>query len=154
MARLKDVEIGDYLKECVDLVPELLSEEFARMSADYAYWNERYAAANRAELAAEWARDKAYAATYLRRKLELEAEGKKAPEATVDAEVRTDAAYGAAVEAHIAAKAEREHLRGVLEALRTKREMLVSAGAHQRQEMQGDMAMRDRAALKRAERDF
>jgi hypothetical protein len=154
MAKLKDVEISDYLKECVDLLPELLSEEFARMSADYAYWNERYAEANRRELSAEWERDRTYAATYLRRKLELEEAGKKAPEATVDAEVRTSKEYGAAVEAHIEAKAEREHLRGVLEALRTKREMLVSAGAHQRQEMQGDVAMRDRAALKRAERDF
>lgn len=154
MAKLKDVEIDDYLKECVDLVPDLISEEFARMSADYAYWNERYADANRRELEAEWAKDKAYAAGYLRKKVDLAASGAKATEAAVDAEVKTSAEYGAAVEAHIAARAEREHLRGVLEALRTKREMLVSTGAHQRQEMQGDMAMRDRAALKRAERDF
>lgn len=154
MAKLKDVEIDDYLKECVDMVPDLLSEEFARMSADYAYWNERYAAANRRELEAEWGVSKAYSATYLRKKLALEEAGKKAPEATVDAEVKADEAYGAAVQEHIDAQAEREHLKGVLEALRTKREMLVSAGAHQRQEMQGDMAMRDRAALKRAEKDF
>ncbi len=153
MAKLKDLDVSQYLKDCVDMVPEQINEEFARMSADYAYWNEKYSEANRLELVREWEVSKAYASLYLQKKFDLEAAGKKAPEASVDAEVKTSQVYGAAMEAHIEAQAEREHLKGILEALKTKREMLVSAGAHLRQEMQGDPIMRDKAMLARLERE-
>jgi hypothetical protein len=143
VAKLKDLDVSQYLKDCVDMVPEQINEEFARMSADYAYWNEKYAEANRVELVREWEVSKSYASLYLQKKFDLEAAGKKAPEASVDAEVKTSQVYGAAMEAHIEAQAERE----------TKREMLVSAGAHLRQEMQGDPIMRDKAMLARLERE-
>lgn len=145
-----DVEVSDFLKACVDFEPTALHEEFARMSGDYAYWNEKYSAANRVMLMRERDEKKCRAGLYLRHK---EApDGKKPPtEAAVDALVTLDPAYDEAHMALIEAQAEREHLRGILESLRTKREMLVSEGAHQRQEMSGDVQLRERAALRNRE---
>ena len=153
MAKLKDLDVPAYLKECVDLVPEQINEEFARMSADYAYWNEKYAEANRLELLRDWEKKKCFASLYLQKKFDLEAAGKKAPHDLVESEVTTSQVFGAALEALIEAQAESVHLKGILEALRTKREMLISTGAHLRQEMQGDPIMRDKAMLARLERD-
>lgn len=51
----------------------------------------------------------------------------------------------AAVEAELMAEAEYQYMRGVLEALRTKREMLVSLGAHIRAEMSVNPNMREEA---------
>lgn len=49
----------------------------------------------------------------------------------------------AAVEAELLSEAEYDYLRGVMETLRTKREMLVSLGAHIRAEMGTNPNMRD-----------
>jgi hypothetical protein len=49
----------------------------------------------------------------------------------------------------VAADAERVRLYGVLDALRSKRDMLISLGAHIRAEMQHDPMIRERAALDR-----
>lgn len=152
-AMLRDVEVDRYLKECVDLMPEAISEEFSRLSADYAYWNEKYADANREMLQAERHRDKTRAQAYFQKKAAYAQAGTKVTEATLDAEVEVDDLVEKAEVGVIASTAEREHLRGILEALRTKREMLVSVGAHMRAEMQGDPVTRERAQLHRAARE-
>lgn len=153
MAKLMDIEVDDYLKSCVELNDAAISEEFSRLSADYAYWNEKYSVANRAHLKAEWEEEKLAAQLYLRFKEPRE--GLKPPtEATVDAAVKTDPGFEARHLATLEAQAERDYLRGVLEALRTKREMAVSLGATLRQENEGDARMMDRNALKRSADDF
>ena len=153
MAKLKDLDIDDYLKQCIELEPEAINEEFARMSADYAYWNERYAAANKSHLAAEWEEEKVEARLYLHFK--EPADGKKPPtEAAVDAAVKLSPEYDAAHLKVLEYAAERDYLRGVLETLRTKREMLVSTGAQLRQEAQGDLRMSERSATRRAAEGF
>jgi len=154
VANLKDVEVSEYLKQCVDMVPEQINEEFSRMSADYAYWNEKYAEANRLELVTEWSEKKAYASAYLQKKMEAQVSSTKTSEATLDAEVKTSQVYGRAVEEHIEARAATAHLKGVLEALKTKREMLISSGAHLRQEMQGDPIIREKMQRARDEREW
>lgn len=152
MAKLKDLEIDDYLKDCVDLKPEFINEEYGRMSGDFAYWNEKFSAANRGLLQAEWREEKVQAQLYLAKK---EApEGKKPPtEAAVDAMVKTDPAYEQAHLDVISLQAERDYLKGILETLRTKREMLVSAGAQLREEMKGDPLIRDRVNTDRVARE-
>lgn len=154
VATINDIEVSDFLKACVDFEPTQLHEEFARMSGDYAYWNEKYSAANRLMLMRERDEQKVRARLYLLFKEAPDAGRKLTTEAAVDAKVTLDPAYEEAHLALIEAQAEREHLRGILESLRTKREMLVSEGAHQRQELQGDLRMMERAQTDRAGRRF
>jgi hypothetical protein len=151
MAKLRDVEIDPYLKECVDMDLEVLSEEYARQSADYAYWNEKYKDALKAQLLAEFNEQQVEARLYLQNK--QAPDGGKAPtEAAVDAKVKLAPEYAEARIHLIETQVEEKHVRGIMDALRTKKDMLTSAGATQRQELEGDMKMYERAQLKRAER--
>lgn len=154
MAKLIDIEIDEYLKQCVDLAPEAISEEYARLSADYAYWNEKFARANRAHLEAEWQEEKIEARLYLKHK-EPAGEAKKVPtEKAVESAVKMDPLYEEAHLRTIEHQHERDYLRGVLQNLRLKAEMLVSMGATMRQEIQGDLRMRERQETRRAAEGF
>jgi hypothetical protein len=153
MAKLMDLDVDDYLKQCVQLEPEALSEEFGRISADYAYWNEKYANANKAHLMAEWEEEKTEAR--LRLKFKEPEAGKKPPtEGTVDAAVKLAPEYEAVHLVTLTHQAERDYLKGVLETLRTKREMAISMGAHLRQEAKGDLRIMERNELERAAQRF
>lgn len=153
MAKLRDLEIDDYLKQCIELEPEVITEEMSRISADYAYWNEKYAMANRVQLEAEFHEKKTKAQLYLKHR-EPET-GKKAPTVdAIDAMVTVDPLFEEAHMKLIAAQAEASYLKGVLETLRTKREMLISVGAHKRQEEKGDVRMMEKRALERAAGGF
>jgi len=63
--------------------------------------------------------------------------------------VKTDPEYNKARERLIQAESDRDYLRGVLDALRTKREAAVSLGAQLRQEHQSDTHLRERRELER-----
>lgn len=150
---LKDVAVDSYLYECVDMDLDALSEEYARQSADYAYWNEKFTLAMKAVLLAEYNEQQVEAMLYLKHK--QAPEGGKAPtEAAVDALVKLSPEYQAARLASIEVQVEEKHIRGLMDALRTKKDMLTSAGATQRQELEGDMRMRETTQLKRSTRDI
>jgi len=144
MARLRDVEIDDYFKSCIDFEPALIDEEFARLSADFAYWNEKLSDAQRALLMAEWAEEKLEAQLYLQFK---EApEGKKPPtEAAVDAAIKTHPAFEVAHLKLIEASYEATRLAGRVKVISKKSEMLVSLGASLRQEREGDKRIMERS---------
>lgn len=153
MAKLMDIEVGDYLKQCVDLEPEAISEEYARLSPDYAYWNERLRGVAKSLMNAEFHEKKTEARLYLKYK-EPE-EGKKPPtEKTVDSAVTLDGDYQEAHQQTLELTAERDYLKGVLKTLSLKAEMLVSMGATMRQEIQGDLRMRERQELRRSTEGF
>ena len=48
-----EIVVDAYLYDCVNVEPEALQEEFVRIPADLAYWNERYAQAHREHLLAK-----------------------------------------------------------------------------------------------------
>jgi hypothetical protein len=143
-------ELPDELGELVQIDEMAINVEFTTIAAHFAYYNERYAEAVREYLHAERERKLQHARLSLVKR-ELLAKGDKKPtEGTVTASVETDEVYQAAYVREIDAEASKERLRGVLEALRTKREMLVSLGAQLRVEMQGDPLLRaERAANRR-----
>lgn len=155
MAKAKQTEaagrlggMDPYLKECVTLEPAAIDEEFARLPNDYAYWNEQYGKANQKFMHAEHYEKQVNARIYLTKRempppqapkaaageKEKDTKEKKLTEGTIDAMVRTDLEMIAATEARIEAEAEKDYLRGVLDAMRTKREALVSLAANMRQE--------------------
>lgn len=132
-----------YLRECVKIDPLNIQGEFIRLSGDLAYWNDQYAEALRSYLTAE------VDLKILKAQLEPIAR-----QALIDAGGRTtEAQVKAFIEEHdqvieakrkeIDSEVEKARLYGVLDAIRSKKEMLVSLGAHLRLEMQGDPLLRD-----------
>lgn len=158
--KLNEIDVEDFLARCVQIEPMMLEEEFVSLPSQMAYWNERYAQANRTYLQAKIKRE----GTFARVRLELKAKAEMTSQEAADdkAEDKKKAAkpkgptvddlkamtdqnpeVRAAVEHELMSEVEYDRLRGVMEALRAKREMLVSLGAHLRAEMAVNPNMRE-----------
>lgn len=127
-----------YLKQCVSIDPLSLSEEFTKVASELSFWNERQTEALRASLHAKIARERLHAQLFFEKRAALEAAKAKATEATVEAAIEIDPRFAALRDEEADAQSEYMRLRGVAEAVKTKRDMLVSLGAHVRAEMAGD----------------
>lgn len=144
---LHDMEVDKYLHDCVALFPEAIGEEMTRLPADLAYWNARYADVLRAFLKAKLDEDRTFArvAIYCREEL---AQSGKVTEAMVTAAVEKHPDIEAARLATIEAEVEKVRLYGVLDAIRSKRDMLQSLGAQLRVEMEHDPVARERSGVR------
>lgn len=146
-------EEAKYLLDCVRIEPLALQEEFIRLPADYSYWNEQYRQSLERHLLAKAERERVWAGRYI-----VESErthpttGKPVTVDYAKANIEIDAEYQQTVADSIAAEAAMAHARGVLEAIRTKRECLISLGATQRQELEHDPLVRSRAENERMAR--
>lgn len=162
----KDVTLDEYLEKCVTVRPESLEEEFRRLPAELAYWNAKYAAAYRALALAEAHRRSVTSRTHLemreRLKSVTEEELAKTPKAKlrqptvgdIEALVEGDELVILARRAELEAECEKVRIQGAVEAVRTKKDMLVSLGAHIRAEMEGDPVLREQvrgASVRRVE---
>jgi len=143
MPKIHDVEVDEYLSSSVQIEPTTIEEEYIRMPADMAYWGHRYAEAHKEFLKAKMQHDRVLARLRLEMRETLAAEGKKPTESMVDSHVELTKTWLDSKTAEIDAEANREHLRCTLDAIRTKREMLVSLGATVRAEMQANSIIRD-----------
>lgn len=139
-------EVGEYLWECVRIDPLVIQEEYVRLPSDLAYWNERYASAYRfwLEIKDRRERTEAQLAVTLRKDLELELAHNphrtgKVTVGEVAGAVASSEEYRSVRAKEIGAEAEKVRLWGVLDAIRTKRDMLVSLGATQRAEMESGL---------------
>lgn len=119
----------------VDIDEQDLHGEFSRAAHHLAVWGVAYADAQRAFLVAKADRERTEARLRLTLREDYEASGKKATEATVDALLKTHPDYDADKMAEVDAEAESLRVRGILNAVKTKCDMLVSLGATQRAEM-------------------
>ena len=146
MPKIHDLDVDAYLFDAVQIIPEAIHEEYVRISADLAYWNSRYASACEAHLRAKIDAERVEARQQLVVRERLLDAGAKATEANVAAAVALDPQVVLAIDARIAAESEKIRLAGACEAVRSKREMLVSLGAHMRAEMGGDPVLRERYA--------
>jgi hypothetical protein len=144
-----------YIAECVQIDEFAIREEYQRLPADYAYWNGQYAKAYRAWTGAKLATEQTHALLHAKLQSDLESykiskDDKKQPRVTVgeiESAVLRDPRYAAARMAELDAEAEKIKLWGVMEALRAKREMLVSLGATMRQEAEHDPLIRHARAV-------
>jgi hypothetical protein len=110
--------------------PKRLDDEFCRLPADLAYWNARYADAQEELLNVRRNLEKLEA--MLRR--EYRGSLIKPTEAAIGDAVAVDERYIVLREREDAAEVAKTRLTGVTEALRAKREMLISIGANARAE--------------------
>ena len=139
MAKLNDIDVDDYLAKAVDIEPLAIQEEYVRLPADLAYWNQKYSEAYSSWLGQKLHRKRMVAMLTLEhRERLLSLDGKKATVDAIRASVEDDERLMRVEEMEIALEVEKIRLWGVLDAVRAKREMLVSLGAHIRAEMQGD----------------
>jgi hypothetical protein len=129
------IDVDSYLYDCANVEPEALDEEFIRVPADLAYWNERYAQAHKSHLLAKLDSERTEASLMLEMREKLKAMGGKPTVDEVRANVITDPTYGSARLAEIEAEVERTRLRGLVGALEAKKDMLQSLGAKLRSEM-------------------
>lgn len=137
-----DKDPDAYLKECTDIVPEAIHEEYVRLPADLAYWNAQYAAAQKAHLSAKVEFDILERELYPVIRAQLE-QGGKVTEKMVDSALAQSEAWQDAKRLVASTEAEKLRLYGVLDAVRSKRDMLISLGAHLRSEMEGDPRLRE-----------
>lgn len=142
MKQLHDIEVEDYLYECVTLDPLFVNEEFTRISHDLAYWNERYSRAYRAWLVAKINEKRTFAFADQRIRAGYKDDLTKATEPMIAADVAVDDGVYNAQLATMEAEVEKLRIYGVIDALRAKRDALTSIGAHVRAEMAGDPAIR------------
>ena len=134
---VRDMEMGKYEKDCSDIIPEAVQEEFVRVPADLAYWNAKYAVALRVFLKAKTYEKQLEALLSIEHREVLLKNG-KATEKAVEQVVNSDERMVEARNSLIDAEVNKVHVWGILDAIRTKKEMLISLGAHIRQEMGDD----------------
>lgn len=147
---LPGVDAAVYERDCVRVEPLALEEEFVRLPADLAYWNAQYSEAFRRYQLAKLYVEKlsAQLSLLVREDLQSQTRG-RVTIAEVEMSVQVSPEYQAARAAEVEAEAEKVRLYGVVDAIRSKKEMLISLGAHMRAEMGADPSIRHRAAVER-----
>lgn len=143
----------DYIRECVRIAPEALEEEFVRLPADLAYWNGQYADATREHLVAKLDLDRLYARLVIEHRERLANTNNKVTESMVESAVSNDDNYAAGRLRLIETEVDKVRLQGVVDAVRSKRDMIISIGAHIRAEMAGDPHLREEARGRRMVRE-
>jgi hypothetical protein len=150
------VDLEKYLRECTQIEPLYLEEEFVRLPADIAFWTERYAQAYHYALDRELYRKTMYGKLYSEHSTALAVGrvGARGPSVElIKAAVEQDPMYIAACQEENNAESAKVRLYGVVEALRAKKDALVSIGAQRRAEMSGDPMIRRDAAIARAKQE-
>jgi hypothetical protein len=140
---MRDIEVDEYLLECVTIEPTMLEDEFVRAPAEIAYWNEKLNIAVRAHLLAKLRYDQIRAKIGLEVREEAAANGVKKTVGDIDAMVTLNPQVAGAYLDYVEAESERQALRNRCDAVQAKREMLQSLGAKYRVEMATDPVLRD-----------
>lgn len=152
---LHDIQVEHYVKDTVTIEPEGIEEEYIRMPADLAYWCERYARALRAHLEAKHQdknlrallaiehRERLHEALLADQQKEKSKSGSgRVTDSQVNVAVETDERCEDMQARLVGTEVEMVRVKGILEAVRAKKDMLMSLGAHIRAEMDGDPVVR------------
>lgn len=124
-------DIETYQRECIEIVVEDIDAEFCRVAADVSFWATRFSEAWEAAQLAEQEYDRLWAAAFLNAKDES---GKSLAVEKAKAYAELDLDARAAKTTHIEAEREKIRVKGVLDAVCSKRDMLQSLGASKRSE--------------------
>lgn len=127
---------AENFESCLDIDSFLLEEQYSEHSSNYSYWNDVYVDAYRTWRMSKDKIKEVYAERYeiVRNKLEKTKKGKVTVK-EVEIDIERDPIYLKAKANEIEADAEKERWKGRLEALRSRKDMLISLGAHVREEI-------------------
>jgi hypothetical protein len=138
-----DFDANRFLQEAVNIDDLLLDQEFIKLPGQLAHYTANYAEAVRDYLMTKLNVETTRARAHLRLRAEAELGNRKMTVADLDALVSTDQDYIAAAIDLIEADVARQKLRGIVDAVTAKKDMLQSLGAKLRAEMQGDPIVRN-----------
>lgn len=139
-------DLEEYRRACVRIEPMAIQDEFIRVPADLAYWSESHSNLYREWQLAKFAREQEWGAAMARARASLSSEKQGGRGPTVDqveAEAVNDPKYVEAKRNEVYLEAETKRLVGMVDAVRTKRDMLVSLGAHIRAEMEHEPLIKE-----------
>jgi len=128
-------DLSEYLNQCVTVDDVALNEEYIRLSADYAFWSSKYADSRRTHAISKLNRETVRSTLRIAHREELAEDNNRVTESMVTSAVDIDPKWIGSKHNEIDAETDMVRLSGILEALKTKREMLISLGAHARAEM-------------------
>lgn len=133
-----------YEVECTRIDDFDLQGEYVRVSADLAYWNSRYADAYKTWRESSLTLEQMTASLSMVIRDQLTSQNKgRVTVAEVEQWLLATPDYQRLKQSEIDAEYEKVRLNGVVDAIRTKKEMLISLGAHLRAEMGNDPAIRN-----------
>jgi hypothetical protein len=119
-----------------------LVREFREQASKYRRFAYLEARAQALVLESKYAIDQVEADRFLFHRKEFLASDTKPTEKLLDATIKTDSIYKAAVTRYIEAKEAADKLKGVCESFRQRRDMLVQIGSRQRQDMDAAITIR------------
>jgi hypothetical protein len=140
----KDVgDIAMFEVNSVGIDPLDLNKEFTELPPQLAYWNAQYARATKEAMQAKASKEREEARVLLlvRETAKLSKEKITLPE--VDARVSLNEDVQDAQDIYLEKEAQRIRVKGIVDAILTKRDMLQSLGAKVRVEMMADPTVRD-----------
>jgi len=144
----------EFLQQVIDINPLNIAEHFQRVPAELAYYNQQYADAVSDYLISKAKCDRAHAVAYVDLAEATDSRGKKLTVAAIEAAIQLDAEYQAAKAAFISSEANKQELRGKVDVVSAKKEMLISLGAHLRVEMSDPMVKAQAAARRETTPDY
>jgi hypothetical protein len=139
----------EFLEQVIDIDPLNIDEHFRKVPAELAYYNQQYADAVEAYLKAKAECERTHARVYIELSDVTDEKGKKLTVAAIEANIQMNDDYHISKLNMLNAEAEKLRLRGKVDVVATKKEMLISLGAHIRVEM-SDPMVRAQAANRRS----
>ena len=127
-------DVVKFLSESVHIDYLDLKAEFIKVPSQTSYWNAQFADAHKAYLVAKILDKQVFAALW---------SGGEGRVDDIKAEIENSMKMKTSRARLIEAEYERERLKGVCEAVRTKKEMLISLGAHVRAEMDNEPRIKE-----------
>lgn len=153
MALFANKDPDEFVEECVTIDDSsfvTLNQSYVSLPAYLAYWNNRYASVYRYWTERKTITEQTYAqlANYYRDALQG-MNKTRVTLAEVEHQIVLDVNYQQAKAKETMAESEKIRIYGVIDALRTKKDMLVSLGANMRLEMGSDPMIRDQTRIER-----
>lgn len=133
----------EYLRQCVHIDPLAVQDEYVRIPSDLAYWNGVYADAQRELQIAKVELDILERELYAVIRGELAITASRVTEKMIESGMAQSGVWLDAKRRVANADAAKAKAYGTVDAVRTKKEMLISLGAHIRIEKQGDLVLRE-----------
>lgn len=143
------MELDDeYVRQATSIDANSINDEFVRTPSDLAYFNSLYADAYRDWQLAKMHTEQVYGNLTVQLRERLKAINPKTTVSEVESTVTTHPEYTDIRNVELSLEVDKVRLTGICEAIRCKKEMLISLGAHIRFEGEFSIRSRDTEGIK------